>query len=203
VADDVGVGAEARSPETVAQDGDVSSGLIFGGDEGSPQQRLGAQDIEETRADCARFDVESFTRAGKCRRARVVGGDGFESAVLRSEIDEIGIAERAVHIVEVHIGALEPDEALALRKRKRLENDGVDDAEDGGVGADAEGQRQHHDGGETGLFREHTQGVANVLPQTIHLAIAPPQREVAICSNVKMLADCLLAATAFSATATQ
>ena len=41
----------------------------------------------------------------------------------------------------------------------------MDDAEDGGVGADAERQRQQGDGGEAGRAAQHPRAVADVLHQ--------------------------------------
>ena len=40
------------------------------------------------------------------------------------------------------------DELLRVGVRQRAKQDGVDDGEDGGVGADAEGEREDGDGGE-------------------------------------------------------
>jgi hypothetical protein len=43
-----------------------------------------------------------------------------------------------VREVEGRALAGDVDEAVGVFERKRMENDGIDDAEDGGVGADAE-----------------------------------------------------------------
>ena len=44
-----------------------------------------------------------------------------------------------------------------------LSKRGVDEAEDGGVGADAERQREHGDGREPGALGQHAQAVAQIL----------------------------------------
>ena len=58
---------------------------------------------------------------------------------------------------------LQQEQVLAARVGKRLQHDGVDDAEDGGVGADAE--RHRDDDGEriAGLLAQAAHAVANVL----------------------------------------
>src|ERR1700691_2252590 len=100
--------------------------------------------------------MEWFARTGERRRIPVVGGDGFECAVLRTKISEVGIAERAMHVAQMRVGTVKRDELLAVWKGKRLENDSVDDAEDRGVGADTQRECEDDDRGAAGLLREHT-----------------------------------------------
>ena len=59
-------------------------------------------------------------------------------------------------------------EPSRIRVGKRPQEDAVDDAEDRGVGADAERQRRHGDGGEAGVRGEAAQSVADVLQQCLH-----------------------------------
>ncbi len=61
---------------------------------------------------------------------------------------------RAAHGAEVG-----PDEhqPIRLRKRQRTKEDGAHDAENGGVGADAQGEHRHRDGGEPGRRSEGSQ----------------------------------------------
>jgi hypothetical protein len=54
-----------------------------------------------------------------------------------------------------------------MSERRRPQQHGVDDAEDRGVEADADRQRQDHHGAESGTPAQHAQGVADVLPQLI------------------------------------
>ncbi len=55
--------------------------------------------------------------------------------------------------------------AIRLGERQRLEQHGVDDAEDGGVGADAEGEREDGDGAVGGLLTQHPGAVDEVVPE--------------------------------------
>jgi hypothetical protein len=61
---------------------------------------------------------------------------------------------------------LEKNKVLRIFDGKRSEYDGIDEAEDGGVSADAEGEGKYSDGGEAGGFAKHPQRVANVLKDT-------------------------------------
>jgi len=54
-----------------------------------------------------------------------------------------------------------------MRERRRPQQHGVDDAEYGGVEADADRQRQDHHGGESTAPAQHAQRVADVLPQLV------------------------------------
>ena len=56
------------------------------------------------------------------------------------------------------------------RDRKRTQQQRIGEREDGGVRADADGQREHRDGGEARACRQHAEAVAEVLPQG-HIAL--------------------------------
>src|ERR1700723_2732989 len=60
----------------------------------------------------------------------------------------------------------EDHQAIDLRIRKRLDDPGIYVAEDGGIGADAEGESDDGDGGESGSFAQGTEPVANVLDES-------------------------------------
>ena len=51
---------------------------------------------------------------------------------------------------------------------ERLEQDGVDDGEDGGVGSDAEGERGDGSEGKAGIVGEHAQRMLDVVPEGAH-----------------------------------
>ena len=57
---------------------------------------------------------------------------------------------------------VECNDARRILIRQRAQNHGIYDAEDGGVGANTEGEGQDGDGGEGGILAERAQGVANV-----------------------------------------
>ena len=59
-------------------------------------------------------------------------------------------------------------ELPGIREGKRAEQDAVNDAEGGDVGADAEGQRENRDQGEAGSLEQHAAGVAHILQERGH-----------------------------------
>ena len=61
------------------------------------------------------------------------------------------------------IGPCDADELFGMGIGKPDEENSVDEAEDGGVGADAESQREDSDGREAGILAEQARAVANVL----------------------------------------
>ena len=81
-----------------------------------------------------------------------------ERAILIAEIEEIrdrkASSSSVVAPCRVSSRHSDGDQLLRLRERQRLEENRVDHAEDGGVRADAEREREHGDESETGMFEE-------------------------------------------------
>ena len=67
----------------------------------------------------------------------------------------------------------EQDELLRLLDGKIAEQDCVEKAEDGGVGADAEGEREQGDGGERRTAKQRAQAVGDILQKTFKPAPTP------------------------------
>ena len=61
----------------------------------------------------------------------------------------------------------------AIRKRKRTKKNAVDQAEDGGIGADPEPERDDRDGGKAFMLQEHSNAVTHVLKQTLQIIAGP------------------------------
>ncbi len=57
------------------------------------------------------------------------------------------------------------DQAIGILVGERPEEDAVDHAKDGAVRADAEGEREHGDGGERRRTPKHAQAIAQILHQ--------------------------------------
>ena len=49
-----------------------------------------------------------------------------------------------------------------------MEEERAGDAEDGGVRADADGERKNYDTREAGIFQERAKGVAKILEKRVH-----------------------------------
>src|SRR5262249_20519715 len=87
---------------------------------------------------------------------------GGERSALGAPIDEIqiGHADRA----DGGMGFGDDDEAIGIGVWQGAQQDGVNDGEDGGVGADSEGDGQESDASESGILTQDAQRVANVVP---------------------------------------
>jgi hypothetical protein len=79
----------------------------------------------------------------------------------------VGPRERAVLIRPRSILGEDAHHVGPVR-RDRLEDQDVDDAEHGGVRADAQREHDHRDGGEAGVLREEPERVAEVLQKAVH-----------------------------------
>ena len=72
----------------------------------------------------------------------------------------IGYGEDTAVLLPLHV-----DQPIAIGHRESLQECGVDDAEDGGVGADAEAERQYGREREGWLLPQRADGIAKVLPE--------------------------------------
>src|SRR5215469_112969 len=64
-------------------------------------------------------------------------------------------------------GRAQDDELLRMRHRQVAQQDLIGQREDGGVGADAQGESENGDGGEARRFSEHAKSEAQILEQGV------------------------------------
>ena len=145
LADDAGVAAKLRGPQPMAQDDDVLlARLILVGGEGSSQKRLHGEDVEIAGRHSSR--AEQHRLALPCQRQRSPGRRHHRLEGLRLALP-IQKVQRGNHVVAA-AGRLFPNlnDSFRVGVWQRLEHRGVDEAEDGAVGADAQCQRHDRDG---------------------------------------------------------
>ena len=92
----------------------------------------------------------------------LISGEFGEDAVLRAQVLEIRIRNAGEIHAFLRLGFEHDDELTGRGVRQWLEENGVHDAEDGGVCADAEGEGENRNRGEAGIFAHHAQGVSRV-----------------------------------------
>ena len=97
-----------------------------------------------------------------------------------AQVHKIREAERAAAFIVAHVRAGDGDEALRLGEGQRLQQDGVHHAEDGGVGADTDGQGENGHGGEARAFRQHAERVTQILPHGVHELVLHPSSKTNI-----------------------
>jgi hypothetical protein len=168
------VSAEAALPQTMAEERDrvrAGSGIFFRkerpADSGpDPQNRevVGSDDLTG--------DALRPLGSGQVERPALIGRGTFEDLLELPEGLELRVGPD--HVIAgrfaVHRGNDERDlhEAVRLAERKRPQERGVDDAEDGRVRADPHGKRKDGDRREPGLLAQRAHAVAQVLKQRVH-----------------------------------
>jgi hypothetical protein len=89
-------------------------------------------------------------------------------AMDRAWLAEARGGNRSLEVAQRGIPVLDRHQAVRLGVAQRPEQHRIDGAEDGGVGPDAEGEREHDDQGESGTLEQAADAVPEVLQQGIH-----------------------------------
>ena len=82
---------------------------------------------------------------------------------LLADLDEFRVRHAHAGGAVLAIEAREIEELGGIFIRERLEKHSVNHAEDRGIGADAESQRQHCDHSESGVFPQHAEREFHIL----------------------------------------
>jgi hypothetical protein len=103
--------------------------------------------------------------------------EALEGTALLSVRGEV-LGARALTFALVMV----PDhgELIGVGIGERREEGSPDDAEDGDVGANAEGEREDGDGGEAFVAGQHAQAKADITTPVAHVRIPPDQGYAAI-----------------------
>ena len=178
-ADDRRVGAKPARPEPVADHrdgaGTLAVGLFVGeraaGCRRDPEdRRISIGDNLSTQAQRIAVSRQIEVACGEQREIAVDVLQIRERAVLRVRPDHL----RAAHARRLLLRKREVDEhqRVRIRERQPLEEDRIDHGEHGGVGANAESQREERDGGESWRVNEHAKGITNITRESGHGAIS-------------------------------
>ena len=137
LAHDSGVPAKLALPQSVAENHDprATEAIVLRRDR-SPERRPRAENPEEIARDQPKLDLNRLAAAGVIGRQHSGTAQTLERLALRLNVLQLG-------------GGLirfERDDLFRLGIRQRPQQDAVDDAKDGGVRADAEGQGDDSDG---------------------------------------------------------
>ena len=164
------ISAEAALPETLSEQDDlVFARLIFLIGEHAAQNRLKAQHRKQSRGRFAALQTLGAIDAREIEIVGVDGGDFREQLSLFAIVDVIGDRGGGRIQADGFVLVLDDDDALRMREGERAQQSGIDHAEDGSVGADAECQRKHGGEGEAGAAAQNPRGVGYVFEQSRHL----------------------------------
>ena len=171
--DDGGVGLEVAAPRAGAEDDDAGPGPVVARVERAAEQGTAAEHAEgigghERAGQTGR--ARGGRHQGDRRRHRV--GHGRQRGRTGAPVAEFGprhagpATGRRVRVARRQPFD-DPDEPIAVRIRQRTQQHGVDHAEDGGGGADAERERDHGGRGEPGIASETARRVRHVAPHIV------------------------------------
>ncbi len=149
------------------------SGLLLLRSERAADDRLLAERREDARGDLAPVDTLRLARgaaralsAAQDEVRPVVAHQRLEDAVLVPHVLEVRDGEAHLRHLLGPLG--QEHQPLRLRVGQRPQQDGVDHAEDRGVGADPERERRDRDEREARRLPERARGEANVPPELFH-----------------------------------
>ncbi len=170
LADDFRIGIELGDPGFVAnhEDGRRAGFVVFCGGRAA-EERRDSEGFESAGGD--ELAVEAFGAffGGVENVGAGASGDAIEDVILRGVGAEFGGSDSGAGTAVsglVGVADLHDDEAVGVRVGEGVEQDSVDDGEDGGGGADAEGESENGDGGEAGIFAQHAQSVTKILEES-------------------------------------
>jgi hypothetical protein len=151
-------------PKIVAQNGcSGASSFIVGCGQRSAKHRVDAERFEILTADPASLDVANFPTGREIVARPAVGEKGRKYILSVADLLPERIGE---HVVEAgrspHLQQL-----LGMADGQSFEHHRIDEAEDRGVGSDAEGEGKNRDGGEARGGAKGSEGVAEVLEECV------------------------------------
>ena len=179
-ADGRGVRPEFAAPEVLAQQRHRLPGPLFGSVEGAARGGLDAHRPEQTGARHGGVDDCRFALAQQgavVHGGQRVGGHLLEAAGLVSPI--LKVRHRYLQLRQSRMGLPDLHQPAGVAKRERPEEDRVDDAEKGRVGADSQRHRQNGGGREHGPAPKGTDcGPHNSSLRWVRLRpVRPPVRK--------------------------
>ncbi len=144
---DFRIAVKAASPEVRAQHNDRL--MLFAAYKAAPVQHTQLSHVEEIYCDRLTIHVFRLSAAadggGQKRKVACYTGEGFR---LLAKIDVL----QPRKCREAEVSLLQRQQRGWIADRRGTENEPVDQGKDGGVRADAQGDREHRDGRNTRMF---------------------------------------------------
>ncbi len=133
-----------------------------------PEQRLGAEHGKEAGLRAEHVNALRPFAAGQRESAALRDGHLVEGVVLVLNVDVL--AGRGPVAENADCRRMQPDgrQPVGMRIGKRTQQQRVDHAENGGIGADADGQGGHDDQRQHHVLAKHAKGVAKILEPEAH-----------------------------------
>src|SRR6185503_7896246 len=152
--------AEPVLPQPVTDDDRRRPGLLIPLQR-APNARLHAHDVEVIRTYAEDADpphVVAGADVGAGLAIRAERGDGPERGHALAVVEEVYGRNEATLLTAACLRVVDPNELAGLLVRERLEQHGVDGAEDGRRSADTDRECQDRDARESGIAQQRAHG---------------------------------------------
>ena len=148
---EIGIAIQALTPELLVDDRDLRrAGLIFSWRQRAAENWSEMENFKKIRGNERAPNAIGALAAGQVDALRLESGQVLERMHLLSKVLQLGHGEAVA--ISRRGGRKEVDQSRGIVIGQRAKKDRIDDAEDGGVRADAEREGEDGDGGETGGF---------------------------------------------------
>ncbi len=168
--EDTAVRAEAVHPKVVAQDGErmpAGRSIVLWRERAAERGR-DTQQIEVISGNQLPADALHLTAIADAKRGVMISQHAAKNLIASTQIPIHWIGERVI----AHGGAVEfslpvqEHQPIRIFHRQCPQQHLIQQAEDGGIRADPEGQREHRGGRESRASAELADGVAQILPDS-------------------------------------
>ena len=164
LANRIGPPSEALPPEPVGDDRDARrAGLFVRGVEPPAERRLDVEHAEEVHVDNGSRDALGTVGAREREPRLTERGQSGEAVMTNAPVERVGWRRVAVTLSCLPIGVRYQHQIVRAGERQRPYEHGVDDAEDRGVGADADRNREDREEEKARRPPERARGVAEIL----------------------------------------
>ena len=146
----------------------IGAGLVFFGRENATEHWAGFKDVEPLPTDARAAHAQRKIAAGVIKAAVILHGRGGENFLVVADVSEVRRGDHDTFEIKFFVARANGGETLGMRNTGGMEEQGVQRAEDGGVGANSETESEYRDGGEGGIFEERANGVTKILKKVVH-----------------------------------
>src|SRR5579864_514273 len=164
---DLGIPAEPAPPQIFAYENHRRRTLVAVlGRKNAPHQWLNIQKCKELGSYDGGVHNGRIAAAGQSELMRDDSRQFAKNMILRPPLFEIQIRTPCLRDSLLLIRLKRSEQLIGIRKRQRLQEHGINDAENSRVGADTQREREYGDGGEARILPQHAQCEAYVLKKS-------------------------------------
>ena len=166
-------------PQIVTQDrdGDVRARSFFLTREIPAQRQRRPERVEESARDDARERTPDHVAFLETRQTECLSAQRRKETRPIAQVGERRIRHGAVAVRALEVAAVEAHDLAVRMALARLQQQRVDQAEDGGRRPDAQGQHERRHESETGGFRQHSRAKPKVMKKRVHELSCGSSRE--------------------------